>query len=883
MQKIAVIQISEAGKNIALSLQRELGAKTVSRQGVGNCWQNFDAFIFIGAMGICVRTIAPYVKDKHEDPAVVCIDSMGKNVISVLSGHIGGANDLTRDIAAMIDAHEVITTQSDNAGLWALDTFEKCFNWHLVGEASKLCDEMQSVIFAFVNRQPTALLLDVSDEGTEYLLNTMPPHVTLVNSLAEVDKNRYKLCIIVSPALQSLEASPTTPQSLEASPTILQFVPQVLTVGIGLAHQAEPVNEILSDIRSSIETAGYHPLAIKCFCTIDVKQDEPVVRSLQAAGETVRFFTADELSAVEVPNPSDTVMKHVGTPSVCEAAAILGSNHGKLLIPKIKGKNWTAALAIDKKSLPPTPPQGKGDKPLSQLPSLGEGSGVGFIEIVGAGPGDPDLISVRGRKLLERADLILYAGSLVPKALTDCHKPGAVVRSSADMNLEEQCALMKEHYDKGHFIVRLHTGDPCIFGAIQEQMAFFDAHGMAYHITPGISSFLAAAAELQSQFTIPERCQTIILTRGEGRTPMPEKEQLHLLAHSQSTMCIFLSASIVDDVQRELLMEYPENTPVAACYHLTWPDQKIYRGVLKDLAKIVHDNHLTLTTMLVVGEAIDNREGLSALYDKHFTHLFRKRTSHPGSADVTSALGTRSSSPAIIADVTSALGTRSSSPAIIADETSALPRVDEDEHSPSEDDRAPKELKAWHSRGYLPHVEDKHLQSITFRLFDSVPADIITRWKEEADRDVSGAEEAKIRQAIADYEDKGYGECFLKDCRVAEIVQNALLYYDGVRYRLIRWCVMPNHVHVLIEMNGEWSLSSILKGWKSFTAHEANKLLGRKGKFWMQEYFDRYIRNERHFQNVVQYIDNNPVKAGLVSSPEEWPWSTLGARTSRPQ
>jgi precorrin-4 methylase len=155
-------------------------------------------------------------------------------------------------------------------------------------------------------------------------------------------------------------------------------------------------------------------------------------------------------------------------------------------------------------------------------------------------------------------------------------------------------------------------------------MAFFDANRMGYHITPGISSFLAAAAELQSQFTIPERCQTIILTRGEGRTPMPEKEKLHLLARSQSTMCIFLSASIVDDVQRELLMEYPEDTPVAACYHLTWPDQKIYRGQLKDLAKIVHNNHLTLTTMIVVGEAIDNRQGFSALYDKHFTHLFRE-------------------------------------------------------------------------------------------------------------------------------------------------------------------------------------------------------------------------------------------------------------------
>ena len=226
--------------------------------------------------------------------------------------------------------------------------------------------------------------------------------------------------------------------------------------------------------------------------------------------------------------------------------------------------------------------------------------------------------------MLEKADLILYAGSLVPRELTSCAKPGAVVRSSAGMALEEQCQLMKEHYDKGHFIVRLHTGDPCIFGAIQEQMAFFDANGMSYHITPGISSFLAAAAELRSQFTIPERTQTIILTRGEGRTPMPEKEKLHLLARSQSTMCIFLSAAIVDDVQRELLQEYPEDTPVAACYHLTWPDQKIYRGVLKDLSKIVHDNNLTLTTMLVVGESIDNRQGLSELYNKHFTHLYRK-------------------------------------------------------------------------------------------------------------------------------------------------------------------------------------------------------------------------------------------------------------------
>ncbi len=588
MQKIAIIQISEAGGEIASMLKRQLGAKSIQRSDVGKEWKRQDAFVFIGAMGICIRTIAPYIKDKHEDPAVVCIDSLGQNVISVLSGHIGGANELTRDIAALLGAREVITTQSDNQGFWALDTLAERFNWAIASD-----DDINECIFAFVNRKPTALLMDIRDEGTDYLEKTLPSHVTIVKSLADVDPKKYSLVIMV------------TPYSLCAPAGMLElhFVPMIGTLGFGLANHPDDYEEIYDQIDEAFSQIGVLPCYHR-YCTIDVKKDEEFCAMLEDEyNEEVLFFTAEELSKVEVPNPSKTVEKHVGTPSVCEAAAILGSNHGKLIIPKVKGKNWTAALAIDYNHLRKE---------------------QGHIEIVGAGPGDPDLISVRGRRFLEQADLILYAGSLVPKALTECHKSGAVVRSSADMNLEEQCQLMHEHYKRGHFIVRLHTGDPCIFGAIQEQMAYFDREGMSYHITPGISSFLAAAAELRSQFTIPERTQTIILTRGEGRTPMPEKEQLHLLARSQSTMCIFLSAAIIDDVQKELLQEYPEDTPVAACYHLTWPDQKIYRGELKDLAKIVHDNHLTLTTMLVVGEAIDNRQGLSELYNKHFTHLFRQ-------------------------------------------------------------------------------------------------------------------------------------------------------------------------------------------------------------------------------------------------------------------
>lgn len=545
-----------------------------------------EAIVFIGALGICVRKILPLVNSKYTDPAVVCVDTTGKYVIPVLSGHVGGANGLSRRIAHAIGAEAVITTQSDNAGLWALDTIAKEYGW------ATTSGSLNDAIATFVNGKPTALLLDVADDGTDYMLSTLPPHVTLVSSMDEIESSRFKLAIIVSPRRYAEEISVL---NTRCSIKTVHYIPRCIHVGIGLAHQAEPASEILGKIHSCIEASGICLEAIADYNTIDVKADEPVVRLLQEGGATVNFHTAEELSEVDVPNPSETVRSHVATPSVSEASAML---HGTLLMLKQKGDKWTVATSIHRRE--------------------------GHIEIVGAGPGDPDLVSVRGRKFLQRADLILYAGSLVPRQLTECHKPGATVRSSADMDLQEQFALMKSFYDHGKLVVRLHTGDPCIYGAIQEQMAYFDRYGMHYHITPGISSFLAAAAELQSQFTIPERCQTIILTRGEGRTPMPDKEKLHLLAQHQSTMCIFLSASIVDDVQQQLLQGgYAPDTPVAACYRLTWKDQRIYRGMLKDLADIVKGNGLTLTTMIVVGDAIDNREGLSKLYDAQFTHLYR--------------------------------------------------------------------------------------------------------------------------------------------------------------------------------------------------------------------------------------------------------------------
>ena len=576
--------INDRGKLLADKIQSQLSLLPSLPCSGNDGVDTVNAIIFVGALGICVRKILPLVADKHTDPAVICVDTTGRYVIPVLSGHVGGANDLAREIARLIGAEAVITTQSDNLGLWALDTLARDYGWIEAFHGESINEE----IALFVNGEPTALLLDIEDEGTKHLLDTLPDHVTVVDSADDITADRFRLAIIVSPM----------DYFLDDELAVVHYIPQCVHVGIGLAHQAEPADIILAEILNELSMTGVCLESIADFNTIDVKADEPVVKLLQDDGMKVNFHTAAELGAIHVPNPSDVVNSHVGTPSVSEAAAML---HGDIIVEKHKGAKWTVAASVGNR-------RRKG----------------GFIEIVGAGPGDPDLISVRGRRFLERADLILYAGSLVPRELTFCAKPGAVVRSSADMNLEEQFALMKEFYDRGKLVVRLHTGDPCIYGAIQEQMAFFDRYGMQYHITPGISSFLAAAAELRSQFTIPERCQTIILTRGEGRTPMPDKEKLHLLASHQSTMCIFLSASIVDDVQQQLLDGgYPPETPVAACYKLTWKDQRIYRGELRNLAEIVKGNNLTLTTMIVVGDAIDNRNGLSKLYDKHFTHLFR--------------------------------------------------------------------------------------------------------------------------------------------------------------------------------------------------------------------------------------------------------------------
>lgn len=250
-----------------------------------------------------------------------------------------------------------------------------------------------------------------------------------------------------------------------------------------------------------------------------------------------------------------------------------------------------------------------------------------MISFIGAGPGDPDLITVKGRKLIENADVIIYAGSLVNPEVLSCAKDSAKIYNSASMTLEEVIDVMKDGEEKGLKVVRVHTGDPAIYGAHREQMDILDKLGIKYEVIPGVSSFLATAAVLKKEYTLPGVSQTVIITRMEGRTPMPSKESIASLSKHHSTMIIFLSIGMMDEVVEALKEGYEPTTPVAVVYKATWEDQKIVIGSLNDIAAKVKEAGIKKTALTVVGDFLGDEYELSKLYDKTFTHEFRQGVS----------------------------------------------------------------------------------------------------------------------------------------------------------------------------------------------------------------------------------------------------------------
>lgn len=248
-----------------------------------------------------------------------------------------------------------------------------------------------------------------------------------------------------------------------------------------------------------------------------------------------------------------------------------------------------------------------------------------MVHFVGAGPGAPDLITVRGAGLLRKADVVIYAGSLVNPALLESTRPDCRIYNSAEMTLEEVLAVMERAEEKGQTTVRLHTGDPSLYGAIQEQMDALREKGVPFDVCPGVSSMSGAAASLRMEYTLPGVSQSVVITRAEGRTAVPERESLRSFAAHGASMVLFLSAGLAEQVQQELLAGgYEEGTPVSVVYKATWPEEKILRATLGCLAAEMRREGIQKTALIIVGGRQDGGYEKSKLYDAAFTTGFRK-------------------------------------------------------------------------------------------------------------------------------------------------------------------------------------------------------------------------------------------------------------------
>lgn len=605
--KVAILCFTDKGLQIAKTLQKEFYRSKVyttrkvtankdihqidtASQLMSTSFNSYDAWVFVGALGICVRSIAPHIKDKTSDPAIINVDDQSKFVQSVLSGHVGKANILTKQVGRILDAQAVLSTSSDLQELWSLDILAETYGWK-----AKSNTGTNEIISLFVNRKSTALILKIKDKGTSYLEKSCPDFVDIYYDLEDCSLDTYELIIYVGYEVIDCK-----------TPIITYYVP-CIAIGSGCAKDIAP-SLLIEDMESALYQKGIAKESIYAIGSASIKNEEQAYLDFASQNEIPFItYTGDELNTIDVANPSEVVKKKVGVYGVSEAAAALIAGQSKWLVEKTKvltqsGKKFTYAFSL-----------------------VGVYERKASIAIIGAGSGDPELLTLKGQYILENADCILYAGSLVPEALTHMAKEGALVRNSASMTLEEQIAIIDRYYTQGKSIVRLHSGDPSIYGAIQEQMTIFDEKGYEYYIVPGISSFQAAAAYLKSEFTIPEVAQTIILTRGEGNTPMPEHEKIADMAKLRATMCIFLSVGIAKKIQKQLLEYYPEDTPLAILYRVSWPDEKVWIGTLSELTQIIKTNKLTRTVMIVVGEAIGARKNRSWLYDDKWHHIFRKK------------------------------------------------------------------------------------------------------------------------------------------------------------------------------------------------------------------------------------------------------------------
>lgn len=630
LSSIAIVAVTRRGVEQARLLRRRLRTGVLHRpqrygpsehgweiaftgalsERVPELFQNHRQIVFFLAAGAVTRLIAPCLDSKESDPGVLAVDEAGRFVIPLLSGHKGGANIFARTVAGCLGAIPVVTTASDVIGGLSLDLLEDDFGWTATPR-----ERLKPAARALVDGEPIAVLQEVGSPGAWLDELELPANVTVLRDPGEVHERAFAFILwITDRMVEDLEGI--------AEERVLWYRPRSLVLGIG-CERGISIDALEDGLDRFLAQHRFCRDSIAMLASVDLKADEQAIVDLASRfGWPTQFYSAEALAGVQAaPNPSEVVARCVGTPGVAEPAALLASGSPQLLVEKcvrnspLASQRMTFALArlrgiSDRRSA--LSEKGTGSPPISSK-----------VLFVGAGPGDPDLLTLKGRRALACADVVVYAGSLVPEEILRHAPPTAALYNSAHLTLEEVMERLIAAARSGQRVVRLHSGDTSLYSAIQEQMTLLDKAGIDYEVIPGISSFQAAAAALKTELTLPEVTQTVILTRAEGQTAMPEREALANLARSRATLCIFLSARLVERVQEQLLTSYAPETPAAILYRVTWPDEQTIVTELRHLAAEMRRHNLTRTTLILVGAAVGGRQNRSRLYDGKHGHLFR--------------------------------------------------------------------------------------------------------------------------------------------------------------------------------------------------------------------------------------------------------------------
>ncbi len=566
-----------------------------------------DQLVFFLAAGAVTRLIAPCLVSKSSDPGVLAVDEAGHFVIALLSGHQGGANAFARTVAGCLGATPVITTASDVLGGISIEELANTFGW-----IAEPAERLKPTAAALVNREPVAIVQEIGSRGSWLDASELPGNVTFVHDVRRLEGRHFERIVwITDRRVQDYHG-------LDQQ-RILWLRPPSLVLGVG-CERGISLSALADGLERFLDAHGIARASIHMLASVDLKADEAALLELaKRYSWQTAFYPPEKLAQVRgIPNPSPVVEQCIGTPGVAEPAALLAADAELLLLEK---QVMTSALSPRRMTFA-----------LARFASYQERTAAGRVIFVGAGPGDPELLTIKARQALGRADVVVYAGSLVPEAVLRHAPARAVLHNSAHLTLEQVMEITKAAVDKGQCVVRLHSGDTSLFSAIQEQLAVLEDAEIDCEVIPGISAFQATAAALKSELTLPEIVQTVILTRGEGMTKMPPGESLEALAQHKATLCIFLSARLAETVQAQLLTAYPPQTPAVIAYRVSWPDEKIIVTTLANLADEVRRHRLTRTTLFLVGEAVGARRNRSRLYDRSHGHLFRARSrdeTHP--------------------------------------------------------------------------------------------------------------------------------------------------------------------------------------------------------------------------------------------------------------